>query len=169
MGKFCQHDVPQKQSNLDQVENATGSVDNDSFKKEIPAMDTPSILSHLSVPVKNAEKAVAFYDAVMPTIGAKRTFEGHGAVAYGKMFPEFWVHPPYEGEPTTGNGWHVAFMADSKDAVHAFYSAATTAGGSCNGAPGPRPDYGPQYYGAFMRDLDGNKIEVCYWDETASA
>ncbi len=132
-------------------------------------MDVPSIINHLSVPVSDTDKALAFYDDVLPTIGAKRIFEGHGAVAYGKMFPEFWVHPPFDGEAAAGNGWHVAFMAPSKEAVHAFHEKALGAGGQCDGAPGARPQYGPQYYGAFVRDLDGNKIEASFWDESAGA
>jgi hypothetical protein len=59
-----------------------------------------------------------------------------------------------------GNGVHVAFNATSEQMIHAFHRAALEAGGTDDGAPGPRPDYGPDYFGAFVRDLDGNKIEA---------
>ena len=89
-----------------------------------------------------------------------------GAVAYGKEYPEFWVQSPYNGEPATvGNGSHIGFMASTKEAVHAFHEAALSEGGTDDGAPGPRPDYGDAYYGCFIRDLDGNKIEATYWNE----
>ena len=112
-------------------------------------------------------RARAFYDKVLKTVGAEEVFaHGDDAIAYGKMFPEFWIHRPYEGEPATGNGWHVAFLADSKEMVNAFHAAALEAGARDDGAPGPRPDYGPAYYGCFARDLDGNKIEAMFWDES---
>jgi len=62
--------------------------------------------------------------------------------------------------PSGGNGTHVGFIAKSKAAVNKFHAEALKAGGSNNGEPGPRPDYGPTYYGAFIYDLDGNKIEA---------
>lgn len=132
--------------------------------------DIPSIIHHLSVGTNDAEKAFAFYDKVLATIKAKRTadFSPH-AVAYGKQFPEFWVHRPYNQEKAeVGNGWHVSFYATSENMVQAFYKAALEAGGTCDGEPGPREDYGPCYYGCFVRDLDGNKIEATFWDETKS-
>jgi len=90
-------------------------------------------------------------------------------VAYGKVFPEFWVNTPYdEKRATVGNGCHVAFFATSKAEVDAFHAAALKAGATDDGAPGPRAEYGPQFYGAYVRDLDGNKIEATFWDESAA-
>jgi len=89
------------------------------------------------------------------------------AVAFGRAFPEFWiVVPENEAEATTGNGTHVGFMAQSRSAVDAFYAAALLAGGKDAGAPGPRPQYGEPYYGCFIWDLDGHKIEATFWDTT---
>lgn len=89
-----------------------------------------------------------------------------GAVAYGRTFPEFWVQTPIDGRPANvGNGTHFGFVANSKEAVHAFHAAALAAGGIDDGAPGPRPDYTDAYYGCFIRDLDGHKIEATYWNE----
>ena len=127
--------------------------------------EIPSILSHVSVGTNDFDKATAFYDKVLPTLGCKRMMEHPGAVAYGKMFPEFWVQTPFDGgTASVGNGTHVAFIASSKEAVAAFHEAALTAGASDDGAPGPRPEYGEPYYGCFVRDPDGHKIEASFWD-----
>ena len=123
--------------------------------------EIPSILHHVSIGVSDWDKAVAFYDAVMPTIGAEKKMSFPGATAYGKAFPEFWVQRPLNGEPpTAANGGHYAFIAVSKEAVQAFYAAAIAAGGTGDGEPGPRPDYGPGYYACFVFDPDGNKLEA---------
>lgn len=125
----------------------------------------PSILAHVSVGTVDVKRAAAFYDAVLATIGARRVLDEGFAVAYGKQYPEFWVQPPHNGQqPHVGNGAHFAFLAGSRAEVEAFHAAALAAGGQDDGVPGPRPDYGPEYYGAFVRDLDGNKIEAMIWE-----
>lgn len=127
--------------------------------------DVPSIISHLSIGTNDFERAVAFYDAVLATLGCKRIMEHPDAVAYGKRFPEFWVQTPADGKlATVGNGCHIGFIAWSKEEVHAFYDAALAAKAADEGAPGPRPDYGEPYYGCFVRDPDGHKIEAAFWD-----
>jgi catechol 2,3-dioxygenase-like lactoylglutathione lyase family enzyme len=129
--------------------------------------ESPSILSHISIGTNNFDAAIAFYDKVLPTLGCKRLEEFPDAVAYGKLFPEFWVQSPFDGQPASvGNGTHVGFIAPTKEAVHAFYDAAIAAGATDDGPPGPRPDYGDPYYGCYVRDLDGHKIEAAYWDES---
>ena len=129
------------------------------------AMSNPSCLSHISVGTNQFEKAVEFYDAVLATIGCKRIFAHPFAQAYGKMYPEFWVQAPYDEQPATvGNGSHFAFFANSKAEVHSFYDVGLKYGARDDGPPGPRPMYGAPYYGCFLRDLDGNKIEACFWD-----
>ena len=128
--------------------------------------ENPSIISHISIGTNNFDRAVVFYDRVLTTLGCKQIMKHPGAVAYGKEFPEFWVQTPFNGEPATiGNGSHIGFIANTKEAVHAFYEAALNEGGTDDGAPGPRPDYGDAYYGCFIRDIDGNKIEATYWNE----
>ncbi len=130
------------------------------------ANDNSSIISHVSIGTNDFEGAVAFYDSVLSTLGCKEIMKYPGAVAYGREYPEFWVQTPIDGNPASvGNGSHIGFIADSKEAVHAFHKAALDAGGVDDGAPGPRPDYGDAYYGCFIRDLDGNKIEATYWNE----
>lgn len=125
------------------------------------ANDIPSILHHVSVGTDDLERASAFYDAVMPHLGASRLMSFPFAVAYGKEFPEFWIGKPLdERNATAGNGTHVCFIAPSREAVGAFHAAGLAAGGVDEGAAGPRPDYGPGYYGAFLRDPDGHKVEA---------
>ena len=127
--------------------------------------DIPSIISHLSIGTNDFDRAVAFYDQVLATIGAKRMMEHPDAVAYGKRYPEFWVQAPIDGKPASiGNGSHFGFIAPSKEAVAAFHEAGLAAGATDDGPPGPRPEYGAPYYGCFLRDHDGHKIEATYWD-----
>jgi len=127
--------------------------------------DIPSIMSHVSIGSNDFARAAAFYDAVLATLGARRIVEHAGALSWGKQYPEFWLHAPFDGKPASvGNGTHIGFIASSKEAVQAFYEAALKAGAKDEGAPGPRPDYGPPYYGCFVRDLDGHKIEAAFWD-----
>ena len=127
--------------------------------------DDPSMMSHVSIGTNRFGEAVAFYDVVLASLGVKRLMEHPGAVAYGKAYPEFWVQTPIDGRPASvGNGTHIGFLATSRAQVDAFYQAAVAAGASGDGAPGPRPHYGAPYYGCFVRDLDGHKVEAAFWD-----
>lgn len=75
----------------------------------------PSALSHVSIGTNRFDEAVSFYDAVLAPLGCKRIMEHPGAVAYGKVYPEFWVQTPIDGKPASvGNGGHVGFIAPSK-------------------------------------------------------
>ena len=131
--------------------------------------ENPSIVSHVSIGTNSFERAVAFYDRVLAVLGCRRVMEHPGAVAYGKQFPEFWVQTPIDGSAASvGNGTHFGFIAASKEQVDAFYEAAVAAGANGDGAPGPRPMYGEPYYGCFVRDLDGHKIEAAFWDAEAA-
>ena len=126
------------------------------------------MLDHIGLSVADYPKAKAFYDAVMPAIGAScvmavtaeetgGTYEGAGYGLNGK--PSFWIGT---GGRTKGS-LHIAFVAESRAAVDAFYAAAIAAGGTDNGPPGIRAHYHPNYYGAFVFDLDGHNIEaVCH-------
>jgi catechol 2,3-dioxygenase-like lactoylglutathione lyase family enzyme len=125
------------------------------------------MLHHVSVGVRDVARAATFYDPVLKALGYRRVADySPGAIAYGERGgkPEFWIGLPHnQNAASVGNGTHVGFSAKSKGAVNKFHEAALKAGGSNNGEPGPRPDYGPAYYGAFIYDLDGNKIEATYW------
>jgi catechol 2,3-dioxygenase-like lactoylglutathione lyase family enzyme len=130
------------------------------------------MLHHVSVGVRDVARAATFYDPVLAALGYKRVADySPGAIGYGERDgqPQFWIGLPHDkGAASVGNGTHVGFIARSKKAVMAFHEAALKAGGSNNGEPGPRPDYGPAYYGAFIYDLDGNKIEATLLESTSS-
>lgn len=131
---------------------------------------SPSVISHVSIGTNDFDSLRAFYLAVLPSVGAKILMEHPGAVAFGRQFPEFWIGVPHDGKPASiGNGFHIGFIADTKEQVHAFYDAAIAAGATCDGPPGPRPLYGEPYYGCFVRDPEGHKIEASFWDEELAA
>src|SRR5215510_12904660 len=123
------------------------------------------MLHHVSIGVADVERAAQFYDTVLSKLGFKRVMEimPYG-IAYGQTAPQFWIQLPHDqSSASSGNGTHVAFNAKNKAAVDAFHAAALEAGGRDEGGPGPRPEYSPDYYGAFARDLDGNKIEAVFF------
>ena len=129
--------------------------------------ENPSILSHVSLGTNQFAQAVAFYEQVLAALNIGRVLDlsEHQAVAYGRAYPEFWIQSPINGQPAqTANGTHVAFLAETPAQVDAFYAAAIAAGATDDGAPGGRPHYGPEYYGCFVRDLDGHKIEAMAWN-----
>jgi catechol 2,3-dioxygenase-like lactoylglutathione lyase family enzyme len=120
------------------------------------------MLHHVSIGVADVARAAQFYDRVLQELGYRRVLEvlPYG-IGYGDKQPAFWVQLPHDQRASsTGNGVHVAFNATSEEMIRSFHRAALEAGGTDDGAPGPRPDYGPDYFGAFVRDLDGNKIEA---------
>lgn len=122
---------------------------------------SPSVMSHVSLGTNDYPTAKVFYDAVLATLQIKCVMDFDGGAGYGRAFPEFWIQKPHDGkEASTGNGVHVAFLANSIAEVKAFHAKALALGAKDDGAPGRRPDYGPKYYAAFVRDLDGNKIEA---------
>ena len=123
------------------------------------------IISHVSIGTNDCDKAIAFYDNVMKTLGVKKLMEFPGTAAYGKEELEFWVQKPHNNEEATvGNGFHIAFCAESIEQVKEFYRVALENGAKGDGEPGPRPEYGKEYYACFVRDLDGNKIEAFFWN-----
>jgi catechol 2,3-dioxygenase-like lactoylglutathione lyase family enzyme len=125
------------------------------------------MLHHLSLGVRDLERAVRFYDAVLLPLGYVRVWsdlrpgEPGQAVGYGR---------PGEGDGLAlkqhdraqppGQGFHAAFAAPSRESIHGFHAAALAHGGQDNGAPGPRPQYGPAYYAAFVIDPDGHRLEA---------
>jgi len=124
-------------------------------------------IDHVSIGVTNMKRSKAFYDAVLAPIGFEPIMpveiNGHlVGVGYGMgRAPKFWIQLPINGQPASqGNGFHLAFSADTRAAVDAFYLAALDQGGVEDGRPGLRTEYHPSYYAAFVRDPDGNKIEA---------
>ncbi|HEV7289932.1 VOC family protein [Sphingomonas sp.] len=129
------------------------------------------MIDHMGVAVADAGRSKAFYEAALKPLGMKCLTEvpadesGSGGAAYGfgvEGGGEFWVGD----NEAVGEGTHVAFRAETRAQVDAFYEAAIGAGGRDHGAPGLRPNYGPNYYAAFVFDPDGINLEaVCYAEE----
>ncbi|VXC87646.1 VOC family protein [Sphingomonas sp. AX6] len=119
------------------------------------------MIHHVSLGTSNMSRARAFYDAVMGELGMRRTFDAEEAVGYGAGITVFSLNLPTDGAPATpGNGVHIAFEVEKRVAVDAFYRTAIEHGGISDGEPGLRPEYDANYYAAFVRDPDGNKIEA---------
>lgn len=127
------------------------------------------MIDHMGLSVTDFDAAKAFYDKAMAPLGASMMTivppeftNGVKVGGYGWERPVFWLA---EGEKQTPP-IHVAFTAETRAQVDAFYAEAMAAGGTDNGAPGLRPHYHENYYGAFVRDPDGNNIEaVCHKPE----
>ena len=123
------------------------------------------MLDHISLGVRDLAASGAFYDATLAPLGYRRVLEKGIGLAYGpgpgRDGMMFWIVRP-KAEPAAARGTHVAFAAENRRAVDGFHAAALAAGGRDNGAPGLRPEYSDNYYGAFVLDLDGHKVEaVC--------
>jgi catechol 2,3-dioxygenase-like lactoylglutathione lyase family enzyme len=121
------------------------------------------MIGYVTVGSNDLEKARAFYDALMPTIGASRIMEfGDNFTMYGTGMnrPGLAVCKPYNGNAAiVGNGNMAAIVCDSREKVDAIYATALKLGGTDEGPPGLRGEEGPQaFYGAYFRDLDGNKL-----------
>jgi catechol 2,3-dioxygenase-like lactoylglutathione lyase family enzyme len=125
------------------------------------------MIDHTGLQVSDPAKARRFYDQALATLGyrvlmevPKEFTEGKVVLGYGVPHkPDFWLHEGTPNEPRI----HLAFRAESRAQVDAFYAAALAAGGRDNGPPGPRPHYHEHYYGAFVLDPDGHNIEaVCH-------
>jgi catechol 2,3-dioxygenase-like lactoylglutathione lyase family enzyme len=118
------------------------------------------VLDHVGVPVSDFERSKRFYAQALSPLGYELIMEpSPSAAGFGKRGkPDFWI-----GQGETGQAFHIAFAADDRATVDAFYEEAIAAGGRDNGGPGLRPRYHASYYGAFVLDLDGNNIEaVCH-------
>lgn len=119
------------------------------------------MLHHISFAVSDLERAGAFYDATLAALGYRRVFEDTSAIGYGvEDGKDKFCIKLRETAKSPSPGFHLAFAAPSREAVHAFHSAALAAGGTSNGPPGPRPNYGPSYYAAFVIDPDGYRVEA---------
>lgn len=126
-----------------------------------------SIISHITLGTNDKARSALFYDAVLGVLGFERLPKPpEKPLAYEKngQMPTIYLYTPEDGRPATwGNGTHVALIAESAEQVRQFYALALEHGGSDEGAPGPRPHYGPNYFAAYVRDPDGNKLQaVCY-------
>lgn len=118
------------------------------------------MFDHVTLRVKHFDKAKRFYAESLAALGYKVLYEAEGTIGLGDgKTPTVWIA---REDPVTAAA-HLAFTSPDRRKVDAFHAAALAAGGRDNGKPGPRPDYGPNYYAAFARDPDGNNIEaVCH-------
>ena len=123
------------------------------------------MFSHVTIGSIDPNKASKFYDEVLGTLGINTLFNVEGAVAYGELAgSKTFILKPFDGgTPIPSNGGHVAYLAKTRNQVDDFYATAISLGGTDEGAPSLRPQYHPNYYGAYVRDPEGNKIQaVCH-------
>ena len=128
--------------------------------------EVDSVFSHVTVGASDVRALAAFYDAIFAPMGASRCFtdDQWGAAGWRDgAGPAFYIGTPFNREAATvGNGWMCAFKASSQEVVDAVYAAALAHGGKSEGEPGLRPQYAPDYYGAYFRDPEGNKLHVVH-------
>jgi catechol 2,3-dioxygenase-like lactoylglutathione lyase family enzyme len=121
------------------------------------------VIDHISIQCSDPEASRRFYDAVLAPLGVERVMDfGDDGVGYGiPPKPDFWI-----ARVNTGNGFresHIAFVAPDRETVRAFFDAAVEVGAEVLHEPRIWPEYHPNYYGAFVRDPDGNNVEaVCH-------
>lgn len=133
------------------------------------------MFSHITVGTNDLARAAVFYDALLTPLGLRRrqvTPDGGPPsacwVSPGRVLPRFYVYTPFNrAAATVGNGSMVAFLAPTVEAVNAAYAAGIEAGGRDEGPPGERVHYGAGYYGAYLRDPDGNKVHVVHRGDLA--
>lgn len=121
------------------------------------------IIDHIGIGVADYDRSKAFYTRSLAPLGIGLVMEVEGWAGLGRgAKPEFWIGMECGGQPSI----HIAFAAETRAQVRAFYQAAIAAGGKDNGPPGIREIYHPNYYGAFVLDPDGNNVEaVCHSTE----
>jgi catechol 2,3-dioxygenase-like lactoylglutathione lyase family enzyme len=128
------------------------------------------MFSHVTVGCHDLARSMVFYDAILLPLGlTQRPVVPDGGppaacwVNASQGLPRFYVYQPFDGKPASaGNGSMVAFLAPSPAAVAAAHAAGLAVHGTDEGAPGPRPHYGSGYFGAYLRDPDGNKIHLVH-------
>jgi len=123
------------------------------------------MLDHLGIQCADVPKAAAFYDSVLAPLGATRVMDFGQYIGYGIGKPDFWLGPVVpDVEPN--RELHIAFAAPDRATVRAFFDAAVASGAEVLHDPQKWPQYHPDYYGAFVRDPDGNNVEaVCHKPE----
>jgi catechol 2,3-dioxygenase-like lactoylglutathione lyase family enzyme len=116
------------------------------------------VIDHIGFEVSDLARSAEFYDPVFFALGARRILESEHAIAYGVNGAKFWI--VVRGRPPTPGYGHVALQASGKAAVDAAYRSGLAHGGSDDGPPGPRPQYGGHYYAAYLLDPDGLRVEI---------
>jgi catechol 2,3-dioxygenase-like lactoylglutathione lyase family enzyme len=120
------------------------------------------MIDHISIAVRDLRQAEPFYTALLAPLGLTKLREWpDAAIGFGKKYAEFWINRRSEmNHVAAGSGIHICLRAPDSAAVDAFFAAALKFGGASDGAPGLRPEYHGNYYAAFIRDPDGNRIEA---------
>ena len=120
------------------------------------------MIDHISISVRDLAAAERFYTALLAPLGLTKLREWpDAAIGYGKKYPEFWINKRANMAPVApDSGVHICLRVREIAAVDAFHAAALAGGGASDGAPGPRAKYHENYYAAFIRDPDGNRIEA---------
>ncbi len=122
------------------------------------------MIGYVTIGYNDADKALRFYDAVFGALGLKRAFFDQGWAGYGPdggAAPSIFLVPPHDGKAAVpANGTMIAFKGETKDHIHAAYQAGLASGGTNEGAPGGRPADSTSFYGAYLRDPDGNKFAL---------
>ncbi len=119
------------------------------------------MIAHVSIGVRDIARARRFYDAALEPLGYTCLSSADGSLGYGAAAPAYWISETAHPVPADDrSGLHICFAAPTPEAVDAFHRAAVKAGGTDNGAPGLRAEYGPNYYAAFAVDPDGYRVEA---------
>ena len=119
------------------------------------------MFDHVSIGVADIARSRKFYDAALKPLGYSRLSDGETSLGYGDKAVALWLgatQKPVKAD--TDSGLHFCFVAPNRAAVDAFHANALKAGGTDNGKPGVRTDYGPKYYAAFAIDPDGYRLEA---------
>jgi catechol 2,3-dioxygenase-like lactoylglutathione lyase family enzyme len=118
------------------------------------------LIDHVSIAVADLSRAGAFYEAVLAPLGLERLVARERGLGFGRRYPEFWLNLRAEVPQIADSGAHVCLRAPDEKAVRGFNAAALAGGGEDGGAPGPRGGAMTAYFGAFIIDPDGNRIEA---------
>ena len=119
------------------------------------------MIDHISVAVRDLERAARFYEAALAPLGLTRLVTRPATIGFGKAYSEFWINLRVSMSPVEeSSGVHIALRTKTTGDVDAFHAAALAAGGRSDGAPGIRPHDRVKYYAAFVVDPDGNRIEA---------
>lgn len=127
------------------------------------------MIDHVSIAVSDLELSSRFFDRVLGAIGLARLVNRERTIGYGKRYPEFWLNLRAAMRPVEdGTGVHVALRAETVEAVAEFHRLALDGGGRSDGEPGWRQGEMIRYFGAFILDPDGNKIEAIAFERSGS-
>ncbi|PHZ85669.1 VOC family protein [Paremcibacter congregatus] len=126
------------------------------------------MLGYVMVGTNDLQNTAKFYDAILAEIGAKRTMDFESFVAWGtdEKSTMFSISKPNDGKPATvGNGTMMAFATQNPETVDKIYAIALELGGTCEGEPGPRPNFDPNFYAGYFRDPEGNKCNAFHYPQ----